>query len=213
MHVYTSIIHTIMKNPWTFVLNCLLFISHLCKISERLRIFRMLQCSNYVVDTCVHLVHKLLYSSFSLPLPSLLPFLCDRLTGDIAQPRAWLPPHLQQMALTIKSDGGIHLAGLPDQGRPSSTTLTDLFVFSAQHMRHPALFALGIWGLAVGTRASLSWQEFAITLWSFSTRLNAQRERERPASCPRCHLGTWQSECILNRKDQWPVLWLALMFY
>jgi len=62
------------------------------------------------------------------------------------------------MALTIKSDGGIHLAGLPDQGQPSSTTLTDLFVFSAQQMRHPALFALGIWGLAVGTRASLSWQ-------------------------------------------------------
>lgn len=145
--------------------------------------------------------------------PGPLPFLCDRLTGDIAQPHAWLPPHLQQMALTIKSDGGIHLAGLPDQGRPSSTTLTDLFVFSAQQMRHPALFALGIWGLAVGTRASLSWQERTVTLWSFSTRLYAQRERECPASCPPCHLGMWRSECILNREDQWSVLWLALMFY
>ncbi|KAL1267758.1 hypothetical protein QQF64_033121, partial [Cirrhinus molitorella] len=24
-------------------------------------------------------------------------------------------------------------------------------------------------------------------------------ERESPASCPRCHLGMWWSECILNR--------------
>lgn len=83
--------------------------------------------------TCAHLTRKLLL------------FFCA-ITEDIAQPRAWLPPHLQQMALTIKSDGGIHLAGLPDQGHPSSTTLTYLYSLHSRWGTRPAsLQAFGDW--------------------------------------------------------------------
>lgn len=62
-------------------------------------------------------MHTLLTNFYTLLCDSPFPFFCV-IRDDIGQPRAWLPPHLQQMALTIKSDGGIHLAGLSNQGHP-----------------------------------------------------------------------------------------------
>lgn len=52
---------------------------------------------------------------------------CDGFVEAAALPCPFLFAHLQQMAFTIMSDGGIYLAELSDQGHPFSAILTYLY--------------------------------------------------------------------------------------
>lgn len=116
---------------------------------------------------------------------------CDGFVGVAALPCPWLLPHSKQMALTIMSDRGIHLAFWP---RPPLFCNIDLFVFSPQQMRHPALVTLGIWDMVMGVIASLAWQEEK-AVFSNYTHTNTHR-------VPVSHL-RWKEHqstvlCIIN---------------
>lgn len=109
------------------------------------------------------------YSQTSFLCDSAFHFFCDNR-------RHW--PTSCLTSPTFAADGPHHQvwwrnsSGRTSWPGPPLLYNTDLFVFSAQQMRHQALFAPGIWGLAVGTKASHSWQELPETLWSFSMCLN-----------------------------------------